>query len=485
MANRFSSPNQQFVSNLGVPYSGGKLYFYATGTSTPQNTYSNSALSIANTNPVVLDSAGNAGSIFLQNLAYKVVLTDSNNNPIWTEDPVYTSDYSAFARFQPYNGNPNGFVAGTAGTVGTLPGTSAVWDYTNNILYICTTTGTAASAVWTAVNSAAATTTTPTPQGYLTVNSDPNNPVCNADFASQTAVYYTPFVGNQIPVYNGVSFVTTTFTQLSLALTASQAANTLYDCFVFRNSGVLTLVTGPAWTTSTAGAGARGTGASTTQLSRLNGLWVNTVQITGRNGANSYTIAANTATYVGTIFIDSAAGQVTCHRSWGQNRKFGVWNAYNRMNIAIRGGDSTASWNYNTNTIRAANGSSNNKVTTLCGLPEEQISCQELQWTTLYNANQGGGSTVNQQTNIGIGVNSTTVMSNTRGLARTINGLSTGQFAMQLYSMATAQAIIQPGIGINDVYALETSPEFTGVTPTNNTFFGTETDMVLSAQYRG
>jgi hypothetical protein len=59
---------------------GGSLAFYASGTSTPLATYSDSALTSPNTNPVVLDAAGRAGNIFLQNLAYKVVLSDANNN---------------------------------------------------------------------------------------------------------------------------------------------------------------------------------------------------------------------------------------------------------------------------------------------------------------------------------------------------------------------------------------------------------------------
>jgi hypothetical protein len=87
MANRFYSPNQQFCDTTGAPYAGGSLAFYASGTSTPLNTYSDAALTIPNTNPVVLDSAGRAGNIFLQNLAYKVVLSDANSNPIWTDDP--------------------------------------------------------------------------------------------------------------------------------------------------------------------------------------------------------------------------------------------------------------------------------------------------------------------------------------------------------------------------------------------------------------
>ncbi|MDE3023319.1 MAG: hypothetical protein KGI54_15970 [Pseudomonadota bacterium] len=45
-----------------------------------------------------------------------------------------------------YAGNPNGNVAGNANVNGA---SDLVWDTTNSILYICTTTGTASTAVWT------------------------------------------------------------------------------------------------------------------------------------------------------------------------------------------------------------------------------------------------------------------------------------------------------------------------------------------------
>src|SRR5579863_1597036 len=130
MTNRFFTPNQQFLANpvTGAPLTGGFLYFYASGTSTPQNTYSDSALTIPNSNPVVLDSNGYANSIFLSNVAYKVVLTDSNNVQLWTEDPVWSSDFSTYAQFQVVSGNPNSQLAGIAGTPGTLPGSSVAWD---------------------------------------------------------------------------------------------------------------------------------------------------------------------------------------------------------------------------------------------------------------------------------------------------------------------------------------------------------------------
>lgn len=152
MANRFFSPSEQFSNAAGKPYALGSLSFSATGTNTPLATYSDQALTAANANPVILDAAGRAGAIFLQNAAYKVVLADASSNVIWTEDPVYTSDYSTAAAFLIFAGNPNGNVAGNSGT--TTVSASTIWDTVDSLLYVCTTTGTAIAAVWQAINSA-------------------------------------------------------------------------------------------------------------------------------------------------------------------------------------------------------------------------------------------------------------------------------------------------------------------------------------------
>ena len=49
-------------------------------------------------------------------------------------------------------GNPNGAVAGTvAGAAGPINAPNIVWDTTNSLLWTCTTSGPAASAVWVAV----------------------------------------------------------------------------------------------------------------------------------------------------------------------------------------------------------------------------------------------------------------------------------------------------------------------------------------------
>ena len=66
-----------------------------------------------------------------------------------TSDPdTGGTNWTKFAPGLIYNGNPNGHVAGTDSSAGSFP--SMVWDYADNILWLCTTGGVAASAVWTA-----------------------------------------------------------------------------------------------------------------------------------------------------------------------------------------------------------------------------------------------------------------------------------------------------------------------------------------------
>jgi hypothetical protein len=77
---------QAFDAN-GAPLSGGLLYTYAAGTTTPQTTFTDSSGLVPNTNPVVLDSRGEA-SVWLSALQYKFKLADANNVEIWTVDNI-------------------------------------------------------------------------------------------------------------------------------------------------------------------------------------------------------------------------------------------------------------------------------------------------------------------------------------------------------------------------------------------------------------
>jgi hypothetical protein len=85
---RFSMPRQYAPSDTGAPLGGARLYFYASGTTIPQDTYADDALTITNTNPVEADQYGLFPDIFLAQLQYRVVLTTQGGDEVWTSDPV-------------------------------------------------------------------------------------------------------------------------------------------------------------------------------------------------------------------------------------------------------------------------------------------------------------------------------------------------------------------------------------------------------------
>ena len=86
---RFVMPNQFFVTTAGNPAVGYLLYFYQTGTNSPQNTYADAAFTTPNSNPITADANGDFGNIFLLSTPnYRVTLTDPNGVQIWTMDPV-------------------------------------------------------------------------------------------------------------------------------------------------------------------------------------------------------------------------------------------------------------------------------------------------------------------------------------------------------------------------------------------------------------
>ena len=98
---RFNSPNIQYFDNSGNVLAGGKLSFFATGTTDDLAVYFDVNLSIPRTQPVILDAGGRTGNIFLQSQAYKVRLEDANDVLIFESDPV--SADVAEGNFSPWN----------------------------------------------------------------------------------------------------------------------------------------------------------------------------------------------------------------------------------------------------------------------------------------------------------------------------------------------------------------------------------------------
>ena len=89
----------QFFDDNGVPLSGGKLYTYAAGTTTPKAAYTDYTGATPHTNPIILDAAGRPPSEVWLTFgdAYKFILKDSNDTLVGTFDniegipPFYTA----------------------------------------------------------------------------------------------------------------------------------------------------------------------------------------------------------------------------------------------------------------------------------------------------------------------------------------------------------------------------------------------------------
>jgi hypothetical protein len=179
-------------------------------------------------------------------------------------------------------------------------------------------------------------------QGRLTLES--GAPISTTDQAAKTTLYFTPYKGNKISLYDGsAAWATLTFTELSITL-AGLTASRPYDVFCYNNGGTATLEL-LAWTNATTRA---------TALTTQNGVWVKS--------------GATTRRYLGTIYINSSGGQTDDTIT----KRF-VWNYYNRAQRYLYTGDST-SHTYNGAARKWNNSDTNNKLEFIAGLAENAVS---------------------------------------------------------------------------------------------------------------
>ena len=114
----------QFFDNDGSVLSGGKIYTYSAGTTTPKATYTTSAGNIAHSNPIILNSAGRVptGEIWLTAGAYKFVLNTSTDVLIATYDNILGNGAASY--------NIQNFTGTGSQTIFTLSTASLGEDYT-------------------------------------------------------------------------------------------------------------------------------------------------------------------------------------------------------------------------------------------------------------------------------------------------------------------------------------------------------------------
>jgi len=231
-----------------------------------------------------------------------------------------------------------------------------------------------------------------TPQGRISFSSGVR--VHSTTVSAQGTIYYGPYAGPHVPIYNGTGwhnvFMTAELSNIAAnaatgnAGPAAVAASKVYDLFVWESSaGVLTLTRSPAWTNDTT----RGfnapsfqdgiplnTDAITNGPAALRGTWVSTVR---SNGSSTFDF----------IFGGSAAG--------GTAAFFGLWNVHNRRIVTTTVTDSNATWTQSSATVGAldAGGTGsglNNRATFVSGIAEDSILASLM--TCIFPATSAGAN---------------------------------------------------------------------------------------------
>lgn len=178
--------------------------------------------------------------------------------------------------------------------------------------------------------------------GRLTLTS--GTPVTTADVTAVTNVFYTPYVGAAIALYDGVSvWNVLSFAETTLAL-GTLTSGRPYDVFGFNNSGTLNLEA-LAWTSDTARA---------TALVLQDGILVKS--------------GATTRRYLGTFRTTSTT---TTEDSFAKRY---LWNMYNRARRIMSVYDTTNSWTYTIFTFRQANAAATNQLDFVVGVAEVAVT---------------------------------------------------------------------------------------------------------------
>lgn len=127
-----------YIDETGAPMVGAKLYFYDSGTTTPQPVYSDSALSTPIAQPVLADARGMFQRIFLNSDpgSYRVKLLDADDVLVFDDDDIAVAQTATYeppetgatsesllfrtGMLQPFYGTtaPSGWVRAAGRTIG-------------------------------------------------------------------------------------------------------------------------------------------------------------------------------------------------------------------------------------------------------------------------------------------------------------------------------------------------------------------------------
>jgi len=196
-------------------------------------------------------------------------------------------------------------------------------------------------------------------EGRLTLTS--NTPILPSNVTGATTLYYTPYNGSQISIWDGSKWSLRTFTQRSLSL-SGLSANTNYDVFIYDNAGTLTLEA-VAWSNSGAGTSTRASAIA----------WLNAVRVKGSDKRKYLGSFRTTATIGETCFQYGATGATPA--------RFFVFNEYNRVKRNLTANTYSGTHSYTTSTWRERLDSPDYGIQSI--IPDLRLS--------LYSANQTNG----------------------------------------------------------------------------------------------
>lgn len=470
-------PIQHIFSATGVNVAGAKAYYYLAGSSTPVAVYTDVGLVTPHQVPVVADGNGIFAEIFLTpGTAYKVDLQTSagvslpgypadNQLAIPASSSVvaftgtageallavavaYLSDgsggktagqwYNAdslntYSSILPEIGIAAAAIAsGSTGTIqqaGRLTGFSGLTigaDYYVGTAGALTSTAPTINARFIgradSASSLILSADPPPPvsvqpigtcEGRLTLTT--LTPVTTSDVTAATSLYFTPYRGNRIALFDGTAtWNLRSFSEITISLVGLTASKP-YDIFAYDNAGVVTCET-LVWTNATTRA---------TAVVLQNGVLVKS--------------GATTRRLIGTIYINASGGQTD-----DAEAARSVANYYNALPRPLRKAAADATWPYTTATWRQANANAANQVS----------------WVTCYNeypipltavACARNGATLTE-IGVGIGVDSTTTPN-----SHTIGGAADTSVIDGFIALQTAFNGAAVGVGYHVAALLEFS----------------------------
>lgn len=247
--------NDQAITSTGAPASGYKVYTYAAGSSTPLSTYTDATGTVAQTNPIVLNSNGfpTNGQIWLQSgLSYKLVFTDASGSVIKTEDNVsgINDTGNSASQWTASNATPT-YVSATSFT---LVGDQTTEFHVGRRIQTTVTAGTVYGKIVDSVYTTLTTVKVLLDSGAL----DSGLSVANLGLirADTPAIEYlgnhgqcrlsksgsnlllSPFNGNRIVINGRIHTIPSAGTTLA---PTSLTPSTLYYIYAYMNSGTMTL----------------------------------------------------------------------------------------------------------------------------------------------------------------------------------------------------------------------------------------------------